>query len=86
MRKNTQEVYRAWKMGRALHRCRSIWTDGETVYSYSTPILRYKLGAPMMNMVKYSRTTSNHQNSLTALLADAYSTSITIVQDPNELF
>ncbi len=56
MRKNTTAVYKAWKNGsrKTFH---SIKTDGQTIFSYSTPILQRDVGElPRLNMRYYSVT------------------------------
>ncbi len=73
MRKNTIRVFGAWRkcIRDNKEKRKSIWTDGIHVYSYNTIILVTpdNIGEPYrLNMTKYSRTTSNHQNSLRALL------------------
>jgi hypothetical protein len=81
-----QDVYRAWKMGRACKPGSSIWTNGETVYSYSTAILRHKNLVPVLNVRKYSVTTSRHQNALRELLRDVYNTPVVYTSEPSDLF
>jgi hypothetical protein len=75
MRKNTQEVFSAWIAGKESRKESSIWTDGEMIYSYDIPILRdncppeFRPGSGLwLDVIKYSRTTSTHQNGLRALL------------------
>lgn len=63
MRKNIQEVFNAWKQGKSLNR-KSISTDGKTIYSYSTLILK----DGVLNTVKYSKTTSRQQSAIALLL------------------
>lgn len=68
MRKNTKEVFNAWFEGRASRKQNSVWTDGVMIYSYNVPILWNDAdGHLTFNATKYSRTTSNHQNSLRSL-------------------
>lgn len=68
MRKNCQQVVRAYKQGKAHSPSRSIWTDGRTIYSYGTALVE-----PMpdgqglaLNRTSYSTTTTIHQNALAA--------------------
>ena len=69
MRVNTQNVFKAWKEGRSCRKRRSIWTADGIIYSYSTRIMhRNHMGQIVLNMEKYSPTTSNHQNGLRELL------------------
>jgi len=69
MRVNTVNVFEAWKSGRSCRKARSLWTDGGTVWSYSTVIMhRNASGQVVLNVTKYSPTTSNHQNGLRTLL------------------
>lgn len=65
MRKNTKNVFNAWVKGHSEKKQKSIWTDGYKIYSYKMPILQYNdAGAIVIDMTKYSRTTTNHQNSI----------------------
>ena len=65
MRKNTRLVIDAWRNSKPLKQCQSIWTDGEAIYSYATCLVVTEEDAPLiLNMTKYSRTTTIHQNSL----------------------
>lgn len=70
MRKNTRRVYEAWREFRLDTRDRSVWTNGQTVYSYGTAILtRYGLAARVgLNVTPYSVTTTAHQSGLLDLL------------------
>ena len=69
MRKGTQNVYKAWTEFKRLRSQDSVWTDGTTIYSYATPIVwRMGDGSVMMNVARYSVTTSCHQNGLRFLL------------------
>lgn len=63
MRKNCAQVLDAWNNGRACSPAQSIWTDGVTIYSYSTAIVTGRV-RPIVNMTKYSVTTSTHQNAI----------------------
>lgn len=68
MRKNAAAVYAAWLDGRPLRRARSIWTDGESIYSYDTAILARDAANVILNVTKYSQTTTTHQNGLAVAL------------------
>lgn len=71
MRKNTREVFNAWKDGKRLKKCDSIWTNGEVIYSYNTWLLApypKRIGKYLFNLTEYSRTTTNHQHSIEWLL------------------
>ena len=72
MRKNTVEVFQAWFLGRECRKHRSIWTDGETVYSYGTAIATnpetFLDEMVIFNATKYSPTTSAHQNGIRKLV------------------
>lgn len=75
MRQNTQKAFNAWNVGkvyRAPGRNGSpIWTDGRSIYSYSTPILQRAddaVGPARLNVSRYSVTTSQQQNGLRSLL------------------
>lgn len=65
MRENTREVAEAWQAGQPCRGSESIWTDGESVYSYQTCIATDdpELGR-ILNRSSYSVTTSAHQNGL----------------------
>lgn len=73
MRKNTQSVFNAWFNGRSEKNQKSIWTDGYKIYSYNVAILQYNVeGAIIIDMTKYSVTTSNHQNSIKRMCAERH--------------
>jgi hypothetical protein len=64
--------------GRERIRSRSIWTDGETVYSYGTALLT-RINEEgrgdcelIFNATKYSVTTSRQQNDLRELMEENY--------------
>ena len=90
MRKNTVETFKAWVSGRKCKKTgrngASIWTDGETVYSYGTAIMRRKGDTIALNVQKYSSTTSNHQNTLRILLEEDRIAKIALVSEPSDLF
>lgn len=75
MRKNTRSVTTAWREGQPEERQRSIWTDGEDIYSYATCIaagLTDERGTRLLvlNQSHYSPTTTNHQNGVYYALDD----------------
>lgn len=74
MRVNTQKALQAWKSGK-MWRERlgrgSIWSNGTSLYSYGTEILRERDGLTYLNVTRYSRTTSRHQNALKVAFPDA---------------
>lgn len=87
MRKMTIDVYQAWKAGKARKPGSSIWTDGETVYSYNTPIMRRVKGEHIvLNVRKYSVTTTRHQNGLQELLGGIGQSPYTLTEEPSDLF
>ena len=64
MRKNTEAALAAWQARRPARPAVSVWTDGETLFSYETAILtRDDDGRQIRNVTKYSPTTSQHQNA-----------------------
>ena len=66
MRKNTREVFDAWMNGIANCGQDSIWTDGERIFSYQTILVERTPRGPVVNVTKYSQTTSTHQNAIRA--------------------
>lgn len=65
MRVNTKRVLEAWRGGRMDHREQSIWTDGAAIYSYGTCLVApLASGNVVLNVTKYSATTSNKQGDL----------------------
>lgn len=68
MRRNLQEVVNYWRQGRQRNRARvgynSVWTDGVAIYSYAITIFRVIDGVAYLNVKRYTRTTSCHQNAL----------------------
>lgn len=64
MRKNAHRTLMAWAAAGAHRKCQSVWTDGRVVYSYETPIMwQNDFGRAVINITKYSPTTSCHQNA-----------------------
>ena len=70
MRENMRKVWTAWTKGKACKAAGSVWTDGQTIYSYYTAILtrRQSDGSLHLNNTQYSRTTSDKQRSIRTLL------------------
>lgn len=51
---------------------KSLWVNGNTIYSYATPITWISAGRRVvMNMTKYSSTTSTYQNQIFKAILDA---------------
>ena len=64
---------RAWDAFMGGKRCKpgpSLWTDGQRIFSYGTPILSWNGDKTLLrfNINRYSVTTSTHQNGLRELL------------------
>lgn len=70
MRKNCQEVVRAWERGKACSKADSIWTDGHRIMSYGTCLVENVGGRLYLNRTRYSVTTTVHQNALAAYFGD----------------
>lgn len=68
MRVNTRKALNAWNEGRSAHPAQAIHTDGVSIYSYGTCIVTLHNNLVIVNMTKYSRTTTVHQNALAAVL------------------
>lgn len=66
MKSNLVRVLISWDDSRAEGRTgSSIWTDGDTIFSYGTAILTGRAFAGLvLNVTKYSATTSTFQNAL----------------------
>lgn len=69
MRKCTLDVFSAFVRGGENRKQNSIWTDGDTIYSYGTAIATFGdyLNQVYLNRTTYSKTTTTHQNSLAML-------------------
>ena len=77
MRKNCRQTLDAWVEDEPYgKRGDSIWTDGDTIYSYNTWIVveEIKERRPhyRFNATKYSTTTSTHQNAILAFLKNNF--------------
>lgn len=68
MRKSTVDVFKSWMEGKRNKKSRAVWTDGQHVYSYGTPVLWIADSTIHFNVTRYSRTTTNHQNGLRQLM------------------
>lgn len=65
MRANVKRVLAAFREGRRDRRDESVWTDGESIYSYRTCIVAaLPSGRLVVNVTKYSATTSNKQSDI----------------------
>lgn len=71
MRVNCRNALRAWGSRKPWNGARSIWSNGTSLYSYGTEILRERDGRTYLNVTRYSRTTSSHQNALKVAFPDA---------------
>lgn len=82
MRVQNEKIIKAWLDGRKassavrniengvfVERGASISTDGKKLYSYWTPIAWWENGMAVIDMRKYSSTTSRQQSDLKYLLA-----------------
>jgi hypothetical protein len=73
MRKNTQRAYALWRAGKGSplsERGKSVWTDGQNIYSYATILVAYAADADcaVFNATPYSVTTTTQQSGLRTLL------------------
>ena len=69
MRVNVKRVAAAWREGREDRREQSVWTDGRAIYSYGTCLVApLASGRVVLNVTKYSVTTSNKQSGLRVAL------------------
>lgn len=78
VRKNVKQVFEAWSEGKWKTAPRggggyvSIRTDGNTIFSYDTPIvMRGKDGRVLVNVTRYSNTTSLQQYNIKFALSQA---------------
>jgi hypothetical protein len=74
MRKNASQVYCAWREGKPLRKCNSIWTDGTGIYSYAFLFVwRGPDKRVEIDRTRHSVTTSIHQGAIFgALTRDGY--------------
>lgn len=81
MRKNTQAVIEAFKQQQSKGNIGdSISTDGQTIFSYQTPIARYRMPISawssrltptiLLDKSKYSHTTSTQQSTIRQSFSD----------------
>jgi len=71
-RVNTTQAVEAWIKGKHHKKCDTIWTSGGILFSYNTPIGKWSDAdgnTAILNMQRYSVTTSCQQNGVTQLLA-----------------
>lgn len=68
MRKNVENVFNSWWNARENKQHETIHTNGQTIFSYRTPIIFRTEGGILLDSTKYSKTTTRQQNSLRALL------------------
>lgn len=71
MRKNCREAYNAFASGKECRKAQSIWSNGNALYSYNTPLVEVRDGITYLNRTRYSVTTSIHQNALAVQMPDA---------------
>ena len=65
MRKRHLEIFEDWGKFRANTKYDSVWTDGYSIYSYTTCILAYTDDDDFIfNATKYTHTTTEIQNNL----------------------
>lgn len=66
---NTNRVFTAWYVKEKDHKDDGVWTDGETIYSYSTAlVVKLDDDRVVLNATSYSHTTGKHQTRLRELL------------------
>ncbi len=68
MRNNNTEVAAAFIASAPCNKFRPIHTDGTTIFSYSTPIVKRTPTGVVVDMFKYSSTTTRQQNDIRAIL------------------
>lgn len=68
MRKNLKAVIASLAKGVPNRKAESIWTNGESVWSYGTCLAYRYNGVWWLNRTKYSVTTSIHQGPLACVL------------------
>lgn len=67
MRLNTEKVCRAFDAGKHCRKSDSVWTNGDSIYSYETCILTRRAdGGLILNETRYSATTMVHQLGIAA--------------------
>lgn len=71
MQKTLLHAVRAYNLRWYYRKADSIWSNGTSLYSYDTELLRERDGRTYLNVTKYSRTTSRHQNALKVAFPDA---------------
>lgn len=71
MRRNCAEALERWHNGVASPPSKqggSVWTNGETIFSYGTALVIRARGKVILNRTRYSVTTTIHQNALAVAL------------------
>jgi len=68
MRKNVENVFSSWWNARENKKNKTIHTNGQTIFSYRTPIIFRTADGILLDSTKYSKTTTSQQNSLRGLL------------------
>lgn len=74
MQTGVEKTVEAFKEGKPYKPAsrRSIWTDGQAIYSYGTAIVwRNAAGVLVRNVRRYSVTTTRKQNQLRGVFPDA---------------
>jgi hypothetical protein len=71
MRKNCKEAVKAFRERKECRKAESIWSNGDALYSYATPLLERDGDTLYLNRTKYSVTTSVHQGALGAEFPNA---------------
>lgn len=72
MRANARKALTAWETGKRWRGAESIWSDGVSIWSYRTELVtRDAEGRVLLNVTRYSPTTSRHQNALAVAIPDA---------------
>ena len=69
MRKNVKNAVQSWSDRSVNYTSPTISTDGNTIFSYNTAILE-RVGSDMaiLNVTRYSQTTTKQQNAVASLL------------------
>ncbi len=76
MRKNAQDAmfrFRGRQPSPSSVQGGSIWTDGDTIWSYGTALVTFnpQQTETLLNVTEYSKTTTIHQNALRAFFVTA---------------
>jgi hypothetical protein len=70
MRKNTTVAFAAWEACKTANPSQAIRSDGVSIWSYATCLVAYdaQTDGVILNVTKYSQTTTQQQNGLRLLL------------------